>query len=388
MTTLLIVLAFVAGIIISAYLVMNYVPSFGGKLSEERMRTITRSRHFEGGKFRNLIPTAMDTSLKTNISILLDFMKGTPEGKPVRPIAAERWRPLRLQDNRSASVTWLGHSALWLEVEGKTMIVDPMLGRTPSPFPQIGGKRYRTTLSLQLDQLPPIDAVLISHDHYDHLDYGTIMKLKDNVKRFFVPLGVGAHLERWGIDRKNITELDWWEEAEFEGLTLASTPARHFSGRRLTGRDTTLWCSWVIKGEYNSLFFSGDSGYGPHFKQIGDKYGPFDLTLMECGQYDRRWSAIHMVPEETVQAHLDVKGKRMIPIHWGAFSLAMHAWTDPVERAVKAAKEKNAAICTPKIGETVVVGSGHYPSSAWWRHQHDGVIGYFSPKATHSDSTV
>lgn len=367
MTSLLILLVFAAGIVILGYLVMNYVPAFGGKLSEERLRHITRSRHFKGGEFRNLVPTAMDTGLRNNLSILIDFIKGTPDGKPRGPIVAEAWRPLRLGDDRLASVTWLGHSALWLEVEGKTLFVDPMLGQAPSPFPQIGGKRYRTTLSFELEQLPPIDAVLISHDHYDHLDYGTIMKLKDNVKRFFVPLGVGAHLERWGIDPGSITELDWWEEAEYEGLTLASTPARHFSGRRLTGRNTTLWCSWVIKGRNTSLFFSGDTGYGPHFKQIGAKYGPFDMTLMECGQYDKRWAAIHMVPEETVQAHLDVRGKRMIPIHWGAFSLALHAWTDPVERAVRAAKERNAAICTPKIGESVVVGSTDYPSSAWWR---------------------
>ncbi len=168
------------------------------------------------------------------------------------------------------------------------------------------------------------------------------------------------------MDPAKITEHDWWDEFEFEGLTLASAPARHFSGRSVGDRDTTLWCSWVIVGEQARIFFSGDSGYIPHFKEIGNKYGPFDLTLMECGQYDERWSGIHMMPEETVQAHLDVRGNVMIPIHWGAFTLALHDWTDPVERAARAARERNATLVTPRIGEVVRIGATELPSAAWW----------------------
>jgi L-ascorbate metabolism protein UlaG (beta-lactamase superfamily) len=154
---------------------------------------------------------------------------------------------------------------------------------------------------------------------------------------------------------------------DVDGLSLVCTPARHFSGRSLTNRNSTLWCSWVINGQDTNIYFSGDSGYGPHFKEIGEKYGPFDLTLMECGQYHEKWAAIHMMPEETVQAHLDVKGKIMIPIHWGGFTLSLHNWTDPVERAIKAASKHNVFICTPQIGEVVQLNSDAYPQSMWWK---------------------
>ncbi|MNC27019.1 Beta-lactamase superfamily domain protein [compost metagenome] len=184
---------------------------------------------------------------------------------------------------------------------------------------------------------------------------------------FIVPLGVGAHLKRWGISGERIREFDWWDEISFAGLTLTSAPARHFSGRSLLDRNTTLWCSWIIQGGHAKIFFSGDSGYGPHFAAIGQKYGPFDLTLMECGQYDPRWADIHMMPEQTVQAQIDLQGKLMIPIHWGAFTLAMHDWTDPVERVLRAAKQHGLRLATPRIGEPVHVGAKTYPSSPWWR---------------------
>jgi L-ascorbate metabolism protein UlaG (beta-lactamase superfamily) len=240
-----------------------------------------------------------------------------------------------------------------------------MFGRAPTPFPIFGLKRYSKGLPFMIEDLPSIDVVIISHDHYDHLDYGSIRKIKEMVKQFIVPLGVGSHLEKWGVNPASIIE-DWWNEIKIEGLTIASTPARHFSGRSLTDRNATLWCSWVIKGENTNIFFSGDSGYGPHFIEIGAKYGPFDLTLMECGQYDRRWAAIHMTPEEAVQAQLDVKGKMMIPIHWGAFTLALHDWTDPIDRVTKAAETQNLAISTPRIGETVYISSEDYPRNMWW----------------------
>ncbi|WP_247739269.1 MBL fold metallo-hydrolase [Bacillus sp. 165] len=295
--------------------------------------------------------------------MLRDFMKGNPNRKPTQliPMASS------FKMNDQTSVTWFGHSALLLEMEGKVILLDPMFGDAPTPFPIFGNKRYSRTLPMEVEELPQIDAVIFSHDHYDHLDYGSIKKLNDKVGHFFVPLGVGGHLERWGVNPERISEHDWWDEVEFLGLTLACTPARHFSGRSLFDRDTTLWCSWVIRGQQTKIYFSGDSGYGPHFKQIGEKYGPFDLTLMECGQYDERWSAIHMMPEETVQAHIDVQGQTMIPIHWSAFSLSFHDWTDPIERVTKAAKKQNILISTPRIGEPVLIGSRTYPVSPWWR---------------------
>ncbi|MBD2843865.1 MBL fold metallo-hydrolase [Paenibacillus sp. IB182496] len=266
----------------------------------------------------------------------------------------------------AARVTWFGHSALLVELDGKTLLLDPMLGRAPSPVPWVGGRRYSAGLPAEPEQLPPIDAVILSHDHYDHLDYGTIRKLRHKVKHYYVPLGVGAHLRRWGVAEARITELDWWQEADADGLRLACTPAQHFSGRSLTDRGRTLWCSWVIAGAEQRLFFSGDSGYGAHFREIGERYGPFDLTMMECGQYDPRWADIHMLPEQTVQAQLDVRGKAMIPVHWGAFTLALHSWTDPVERVLRAAAEHELAVATPRIGETVEAGAEAYPMTPWW----------------------
>ncbi|MDF2876825.1 MAG: hypothetical protein K0R22_3508 [Sporomusa sp.] len=300
-------------------------------------------------------------------TILRDFITGNPGRKPDRPIPIDIIDTLSGPDNNQANVIWFGHSTVLVELEGKRLLLDPMFADTPSPFPLIGGKRFSKVLPIDPKKLPPIDIVILSHDHYDHLDYHSIMQLKDKTGFFCVPLGVGRRLRRWGVDPGKIREFEWWNELNLAGMMLACTPARHFSGRSLFDRNKTLWCSWVITGQHTRVFFSGDGGYGPHFEQIGKKYGSFDLTLMECGQYDERWSDIHMLPEQTVQAHIDVKGNSMIPIHWAAFCLAFHAWTDPVERVIKAAKERKVNIITPKIGESVIVGSAEYPVSTWWR---------------------
>ena len=181
-----------------------------------------------------------------------------------------------------------------------------MLSAVPAPHPLLGGKRFSKELTISIEKLPQIDAVILSHDHYDHLDYESIKKLHPKVGHFFAPLGLGVHLLEWGVPEGKITELDWWGQTTFEDLTLISTPSQHFSGRGLTDRDKTLWCSWVIQSEDEKIFFSGDSGYGDHFKSIGEKYGPFDFAMMECGQYNSLWSEIHMFPEETAQAGVDV----------------------------------------------------------------------------------
>ncbi|MCQ6561852.1 MBL fold metallo-hydrolase [Paenibacillus mendelii] len=320
-------------------------------------------------KFVNQIPTAMDMGIKATMTMLRDFMRGNPNRQPASPIPTKPFYCDDIPDPERTQVTWFGHSAFLLEIEGKRLLFDPMLADTPSPFPLFGGKRYSRSLPIERDKFPFIDAVVMSHDHYDHLDYHSIRALKDRVGRFFVPLGVRNRLVKWGVDPAKVTEHNWWSEIEFNGLTLACTPARHFSGRGIFGRNTTLWCSWVIAGKQAKVYYSGDSGYGPHFQEIGDQYGPFDLTLMECGQYDERWSGVHMMPEQTVQAHLDVKGSLLIPVHWGAFTLAFHEWTDPVERATKAAKARQVRIATPVIGETVVVGSCDYPTADWWKQR-------------------
>ncbi|UKS31159.1 MBL fold metallo-hydrolase [Paenibacillus sp. HWE-109] len=354
----------VAVVVISVIIFMNVYPQFGRKPSQVKIQELTGSPQYINGKFQNPVPTMMDTSLKTSLSILRDFSKSSPNRRPASPPGMD---VPSFEIDRETKVTWFGHSASLLTIDGKTLLLDPMFGRAPSPFPWFGKGRYSGGLPFEIAELPEIDAVLLSHDHYDHLDYGSIMKLKHKVKHFLVPLGVGGHLIRWGIKAESIAEYDWWDELTFEGLKLACTPATHFSGRSLTDRGATLWCSWVIQGQKSKVFFSGDSGYAPHFKEIGNKYGPFDLTLMECGQYDKRWSDIHMMPEETVQAHLDVKGKLLIPIHWGAFTLAVHDWNDSVSRAVRAAYESDVAIATPRIGQTIHIQAAEYPQAPWWR---------------------
>ena len=365
MTFWLTVLFVVLAVLMLVFLFMKTYPAFGGTPSPEQKRRIRNSGNFSGGKFNNPVPTSMKMSPKTMAGLLVEQIKGNPGRRPENELASEPLDGLDAPEADPLQVTWFGHSAFMLRIHGSTLLFDPMLGNAPSPVPAFGGKRYGRPI--EIDRIPAVDAVVISHDHYDHLDYGSIKKIKDRVGRFFVPLGVGAHLERWGVEPNKIKEHDWWEETEFQGLVLTSAPARHFSGRGLTNRNSTLWCSWIVRAPEARVFFSGDSGYGPHFAEIGDKYGPFDLTLMECGQYDERWAAIHMLPEETVQAHLDVKGKRMIPVHWGAFTLAMHHWTDPAERAVKAAKARGVAILTPKIGQTLAIGESDIPTAAWWR---------------------
>ena len=355
----------IAGIIVLGYAVLKIHPAFGGKQSKEKKELFAQSPQYLKGEFVNQTPTHWDTSFGSMLSMMRDFLKGNSERRPRIPIPMAAYTP-GINQGSSVKVTWFGHSAFLLEIEGKTILFDPMFGKAPTPFP-VRNQRYSGKLPFAIDELPVIDAVVLSHDHYDHLDYGSIMKLKGKVKQFITPLGVGSHLARWGIPEGKISEHDWWSEFTFEGLKLACTPARHFSGRGLTDRNSTLWCSWVIIGPESKVYFSGDGGYGPHFKEIGEKYGPFDLTLMECGQYDARWAAIHMLPEETVQAHQDVKGKLLIPVHWGAFTLSLHAWHDPVERALQAAKESGVVIATPRIGETICLGEDQIPETAWWK---------------------
>jgi L-ascorbate metabolism protein UlaG (beta-lactamase superfamily) len=350
---------------------LRLYPPFGGRPSAERLQRRRRSKFYDEKRrrFAYPLPTPMSMSAKDTLGVVREMIAGQPKDRPARPIEVAAYEPQQpaADGETRARVTWFGHSAVLIETDGKTLFIDPMLGRSPSPVPAIGGRRFSNRLPAQIEELPWLDAVILSHDHYDHLDYGTMKRMQRLVGHFYVPLGVAAHLERWGVEAGRITECDWWEETQLGGILLACTPARHFSGRSLGDRDATLWCSWVIRSREASIFFSGDSGYGPHFEEIGAKYGPFDLTCMECGQYDERWALIHMRPEETVAAHQDVRGGLLLPIHWGAFKLALHAWTDPIERVRRAALERGAALTTPRIGETVVVGAAEPPASAWWR---------------------
>jgi len=241
-----------------------------------------------------------------------------------------------------------------------------MFGDNVGPHPWLGTNRFTNGIPIEIDKLPQIDLVLFSHDHYDHLDYKSVLKLKEKVKQFYVPLGVGSHLESWAVEVDKIHEFNWWDEKIFDEIQLVCAPARHFSGRGIFDRNTTMWASWVIKSDTIAIYFSGDSGYGPHFKEIGEKYGPFDFAMLECGQYDKRWENIHMMPEQTAQAALDLKAKLMMPIHWGAFVLALHSWKDPVERVTKEAQELNVNVITSKIGEQFLLNKPLIEENSWW----------------------
>lgn len=363
---LLVVLSIIGGIVIIGVIWYNTSPEFGGTISQAKIKEYEKTDHYKEGVFINKTPTNMDMPAGKFLSLTVDFLKGNPKGRPDYNIEVSKIDSATIANNKSINqYTWFGHSAFLIEIDQHKILIDPMLGKTPAPHPTLGANRYSKELPISIEKLPAIDAVIISHDHYDHLDYGSIQKLKDKVGHFYVPLGVDAHLLAWGIDSSKITALDWWEASKLNNLNIVFTPSRHFSGRGLSDRFATLWGSWIIQGENDKLFFSGDGGYGPHFKEIGDKYGPFDFAMMECGQYNKSWSEIHMMPEESAQAAKDLNTKVMMPIHWGAFTLALHDWTDPVERVIKAADKLNIPISTPEIGkpsnwkEEVVV----FP---WW----------------------
>ncbi|RJX39554.1 MBL fold metallo-hydrolase [Paenibacillus pinisoli] len=365
MELLLILLAVIAIVAVIIFLILQYYPPLGGRSSAESQKRIEASPQFSGGKFRNQMPTSMVNSPKDTFDALIKTIKGTPNSRPKGDVPVEPFDSKAFMENKEDQVVWFGHSTLLLKVDGVKLLIDPVFSDYASPVRFFGPKRYSDKLPAEIEELPELDAVIISHDHYDHLDYASIRQLSGKAKQFIVPLGVAGHLTKWGVDPDRIVELDWWEKQQLHGLTLTSTPARHFSGRG-GGAGSTLWSSWVIVSQHTRIFYSGDSGYGPHFKEIGEKFGPFDLTLIETGQYDEKWANIHMSPEESLQAHLDVQGKLMIPIHWGAFTLALHSWTDPIERATRAAELQNSVLATPKIGEVVTIGASEYPSESWW----------------------
>lgn len=354
-------------IILGGFLFVNLSPQFGGTPSKENVASYDQLDYFSEGKFSNLVPTTMDMDFGKAIRMLPEFFKNDPSRTPSFDIPIINRDSLELVvDSLPTRLIWFGHSAFLLQLDGKNILIDPMLGEVPAPNPLLGKKRFFKNLPIEIEKLPQIDLIIISHDHYDHLDYESIQKLKSKTKEFYVPLGVGAHFERWGVPTAQIHEMKWWDEVQVGSIKLAFAPSRHFSGRGPANRFSTLWGSWIIKGNQDNIYFSGDGGYGPHFKEIGEKYGPFDFAMMECGQYNENWKEIHMMPEQTAQAGKDVNAKVFMPIHWGAFTLAMHSWTDPVERVIARATEIDQAIFVPKIGEFINLKDSLKTKGEWW----------------------
>lgn len=285
-----------------------------------------------------------------------------------------------LQKSSDVKYIWFGHSSFMLNISQTIILFDPVFSRSASPVSFITTRFQNPVLSLQ--ELPQIDYIVLSHDHYDHLDMATIKFFKNTDTKFLAPLGVGSHLQRCGIAQHRITELDWWQSSECGKLEFILTPAQHFSGRKLIDYNHTLWGSWVIRDANHSIYFSGDSGYAKHFKAIGDKYGPFDLVFIENGQYDPAWRDVHMLPKDVIQAVVDLKAKVFMPIHWGMFCLAPHQWFDPIENIYNLAKDLSIDLYTPKIGQLVILEQSQ--THTWWREhvtfnieeKLDEVLGY------------
>ena len=354
-------------IIVSTILFMNFNPHLGKSPTKEQKAEYDKFDNYENGKFKNIHSSPMDINFW---KFLKELTKKVPSRNPKTNIEVQTIDSITIenQSKNKTQLIWFGHSTFLLLIDGKKILIDPVFSQIPSPVSFIGAKRYSKKLPIDAEKLPFIDAVILSHDHYDHLDYKTIQKLKGKVGQYFTPLGLGNHLLLWGISKEKITELNWWESIEFKNTKLVCTPARHFSGRGMFDGASTLWCSWVIQGLNEKVFFSGDGGYDTHFKEIGDKYGPFDISLLECGQYNEDWKLLHMMPEETAQAAIDLKSKLAMPIHWGAFTLAFHDWTDPIERMTRKANELKLLVTTPKIGEPVLLGNEHFPNEIWWKN--------------------
>ncbi|MBC8214987.1 MAG: MBL fold metallo-hydrolase [Candidatus Marinimicrobia bacterium] len=354
-------------IVIFGALFMSCNPQFGKHATKKQIEEYAKLEYFKNGKFINLNPSPMDINYWKMIK---EWTKNAPNRNPSNDIIVEKIDSTTIENHNAdiTQLTWFGHSTFLLEIDGKKILIDPMLSKTLSPISFLGAKRYSNNIPIEAENLPFIDAVILSHDHYDHLDYKTIKQIKNKVGEFYAPLGVGNHLKSWGVNEENITELNWWESVEFDSISFVCTPARHFSGRGLFDRASTLWCSWVIKGSKDNIYFSGDSGYDTHFKKIGEKYGPFDISLLECGQYNEDWKLLHMMPEETALAAIDLKSKLAMPIHWGAFTIALHDWNEPVERMLKKANELNLSVTTPKIGESVILGKDTFPTEKWWKN--------------------
>jgi L-ascorbate metabolism protein UlaG (beta-lactamase superfamily) len=316
------------------------------------------------GRFRNKTPKpAMP---QPDRKVIWDFIFNKPRNTvPSAPVPIRLLTGRELATAPDRSLYRLGHSTVLLKLRGEWWMTDPVFSKRASPFSFLGPKRFHAP-PIALADLPAIRGVILSHDHYDHLDKATIKFLARRVGVFVCPLGVGDRLVSWGVPRDRVRQLDWWQSVEIDGLRLTSTPAQHFSGRGLRDGNQTLWCSWVIEDEQLRIFFSGDGGYFDGFAEIGRRFGPFDLTLMETGAYNVHWPYVHMQPEQTVQAHQDVRGRWLLPIHNGTFDLAMHAWYEPFERILQLAGERQIQIATPMMGERIDLNSPH-AGERWWR---------------------
>jgi L-ascorbate metabolism protein UlaG (beta-lactamase superfamily) len=337
--------------------------AFGARATDGRLARIEASPEWAKGHFVN--PQPIRNNYWRTISGLLHMSADVSPKQPVA-VASPPGMGLDTPPGTGLRVTWLGHSTVLVEIDGQRILLDPVWGQRASPLEWAGPQRWFPP-PIPLADLPPIDAVLISHDHYDHLDRDTIVAMKEWNARFIVPLGVGAHLAYWGVPEARIVEVDWWQHVQVGsgGLEVVSTPARHASGRMLVDDDATLWTGYALLGAAHRVYYSGDTGLFPGLREIGRRLGPFDLTIIEVGQYGRGWPDWHLGPEQAVRAHQLVGGRVMLPVHWGAFALASHGWTEPIERALAAGSSAGVTLLAPRPGQPIEP-SAPPPFKRWW----------------------
>ncbi|WCL48591.1 MBL fold metallo-hydrolase [Leptospira sp. GIMC2001] len=357
-------------LIVMNFTVFNNCSAFGKDPFGAHQEKIQKSPNFDSTKeqFVNRRPNILDEMREKQnmLSLTWKFFFGgsdykTPTEKlpEVKPDMVEFLKP-----SDGIKFIWFGHSSFLVNIDGKILLFDPVFSESAAPFSFIV-KRFQDAV-IKLEELPNIDYIIISHDHYDHLDMETIQFFAEKQTKFITPLGVTSHIKDWGIAEDRLMELDWWESLNIGGVEIVCTPAQHFSGRKCSNGNKTLWGSWVIIGKSERFYFSGDSGYDVHFKNIGDKYGPFEIAFIENGQYNELWREVHVLPEETGQAFLDLKGKRLVPVHWGMFDLSLHSWYEPIEELEKQAELKNINLLTPKFGQIVYTKRDNI-FERWWK---------------------
>ena len=323
------------------------------------------------GRFRNPVPKPVDGVLKT-LGLIWDVLLNKPDDTvPAAPLPVDTLTRAQLEAAPDRSLFRLGHSTMLIKLRGGFWITDPVFAERASPVQWLGPKRFHAP-PIALEDLPPLRGVILSHDHYDHLDRDTVLRLAQTTGVFLAPLGVGDRLIAWGVNPAQVRQFDWWEGTTIDGVQFTATPAQHNSGRGLFDGNKTLWASWVIldgddsTGRDLRLFFSGDTGYFDGFREIGRRFGPFDVAMLETGAYNERWPYVHMQPEQTVQAYQDLRGRWLLPMHNGTFDLGMHAWTEPFERIVTLAHDRSIALTTPRMGERLDLASPH-AATRWWR---------------------
>lgn len=354
------------GLIFLGIILFLQHPLFGKRPSGKRLERIEKSANFQNNQFHNLTPTP---ALAENVSyvevlkqIFFSQVKHTKPHDSIPHVSTDLINLALAEDY----LIWFGHSSYLLQIDQKKILVDPVLTKNASPI-FATNNAFDGADTYHDDAMPDLDFLILTHDHYDHLDYTTFKKLKNKIKTIVCPLGVGEHLEFWGFSAKDIIELDWYESVSLsETLHITATPAKHFSGRGFK-RNISLWASYVLQSEKLKLFLGGDSGYDNHLKEIGEKFGPFDLAILENGQYDYKWKYIHMLPDEVVKAAKDLQAKSFFPVHNSKFKLANHPWKEPLEKVANYSKdEANLRLVTPKIGEIVYLNRPSQPFENWW----------------------